>query len=127
MAEEDNATEAAAEAAGGGKMKMIIFAVIGLVLVAIGIFAGPAVMNMISPPEPETDVAAEPVSGPPISIGVTTTEKRSATPAPACPRCAGAIREARHASQVRSRSAVDRQSSWTTASSTRERTRQISR
>jgi len=66
MAEEENPTDGAGEAPGGGKMKMIIFAVIGLVLVAIGVFAGPAVMNMISPPEPETEAAAEPVSGPPI-------------------------------------------------------------
>ena len=66
MAEEENPTEAAGEAAGGGKTKIIIFAVIGLVLVAVGIFAGPAVMNMISPPEPEAEAAAEPASGPPI-------------------------------------------------------------
>ena len=66
MAEEENPTDAAEEAPGGGKMKIIIFAVVGLVLVAVGIFAGPAVMNMISPPEPEAEVAAEPTSGPPI-------------------------------------------------------------
>ena len=66
MADEEKPADGAGEAAGGGKMKMIIFAVIGLVLVAIGIFAGPAVMNMISPPEPETEAAAEPSGGPPI-------------------------------------------------------------
>lgn len=49
-------------------MKMIILGVGGLALVAVGIFAGPAVMNMISPPA-ETDAAAEeaaPVTGPAI-------------------------------------------------------------
>lgn len=57
MADEEN-TEAAAEeeAQGGGMKKMILFGVIGLVLIGIGIFAGPAVMNMISPSE---DVEAE--------------------------------------------------------------------
>ena len=52
MADEENTEAAAAEAAqGGGLKKMILTGVIGLVLVGVGIFAGPAVMNMISPPE----------------------------------------------------------------------------
>jgi len=51
MAEEETPTGDVEESKGGGMKKMIIFAVVGLVLVAVGIFAGPAVMNMISPPE----------------------------------------------------------------------------
>ncbi len=54
MAEENTETETVPEPA-GGKKKMIIFAVAGLVLVGIGIVAGPMVMNMISP----ADVSAE--------------------------------------------------------------------
>lgn len=53
----------------GGMGKMLVFGGIGLVLVAVGIFAGPMVQNMISPPpEPEEgDVAdVEVPSGPPI-------------------------------------------------------------
>jgi flagellar FliL protein len=66
MAEEENSEEAAAEG-GGGKMKMILFGGIGLVLVAVGIFAGPAVKNMISPPEPEAgEEEAVVAAGPPI-------------------------------------------------------------
>lgn len=68
MAEEENAAEAPAEKS-GGMMKMVMFGVAALVLVAIGIFAGPAVMNMISPPE-EVEVAesedATPAVGPAI-------------------------------------------------------------
>ena len=57
MADEENQQEAPQEKSGGAK-KMIIFGVAGLVLVAIGIFAGPAVMNVISPPEePETEAS----------------------------------------------------------------------
>ena len=50
MADEEN-QEAAPQEKSGGAMKMIIFGVAGLVLVAIGIFAGPAMMNLVSPPE----------------------------------------------------------------------------
>ena len=49
MADEENEEQAAE--AGGGKKKLILFGVIGLVLLGAGIFAGPLVMNMISPPE----------------------------------------------------------------------------
>lgn len=70
MAEEETPTEGAEEEAeGGGKKKMIIFGVAGLVLLAVGIFVGPAVMNMISPPEEsegDGDAVAEVVSSPPI-------------------------------------------------------------
>lgn len=70
MADEENTEAVAEEAQGGGMKKMILFGVVGLVLIAIGIFAGPAVMNMISPPEEaagESDEAVAVVAdGPPI-------------------------------------------------------------
>jgi flagellar FliL protein len=68
MAEEDNPTEGAEEQSGGGMMKKIIFGVVGLVLVAVGIFAGPAIKNMISPPPAEVADGEEVVAtdGPPI-------------------------------------------------------------
>ncbi len=69
MAEEENAAEAPAEKS-GGMMKMVMFGGAALVLVAIGIFAGPAVMNMVSPPEEaevaEGEEAAAPAAGPAI-------------------------------------------------------------
>ena len=49
MAEEET-TEGQPEKS-GGMMNMVMFGVAGVVLVAVGIFAGPAVMNMVSPPE----------------------------------------------------------------------------
>ena len=68
MADEENATEGTEEAS-GGKGKMMMFGGIAVVMLVIGIFAGPAVMNMISPPEPEegADAAdAVPAKGPAI-------------------------------------------------------------
>jgi len=65
MADEENATDEAAEKS-GGMGKMIMFGGIAVVMLAVGIFAGPAVKNMISPP-PEEDAAAaeaEPTAGP---------------------------------------------------------------
>ena len=65
MADEENATGEAAENS-GGMGKMIMFGGIAVVMLVIGIFAGPAIMNMISPP-PEEDAAAaeaEPTDGP---------------------------------------------------------------
>jgi len=59
MADEQNESEGTEEKSGGGMMKMVMFGGIGLVMMAVGIFAGPAIMNMISPPEEETDTAAE--------------------------------------------------------------------
>jgi flagellar FliL protein len=50
MADEDNAIEGAAEKSGGGMMKMVMFGGIAVVLLGVGIFAGPAIKNMISPP-----------------------------------------------------------------------------
>lgn len=66
MAEEENPTDGAEESGGGGKMKMIVFGGIGLVLVVIGVVVGPLVMNMISPPEPDEEAVVETSSGPPI-------------------------------------------------------------
>lgn len=67
MADEDK--QDAGESKGGGMMKMIIFGVVGLVLLVVGIFAGPSVMNLISPPEEpavESEAAAAVSTGPPI-------------------------------------------------------------
>lgn len=50
MAEEANANEEVAQQSGGGMKKMLMFGGIAIVMLGIGIFAGPAVMNMISPP-----------------------------------------------------------------------------
>ena len=64
MAEEDNATEGAENK--GGMMKMIIFGVVGLVLLAAGIFAG---MTFMAPAEEAADAEATEVvdaGGPPI-------------------------------------------------------------
>lgn len=68
MADEENTEAAAEDAPGGGMKKMIVFGVIGLVLVAVGIFAGPAVMNMMSPPEEvdADDAVADVAADPPI-------------------------------------------------------------
>ncbi len=69
MAEEETATEGAVEQS-GGMMKKIVLAVAGIALLAVGIFAGPMVKNMISPPEETTEGEAEEEvavdSGPPI-------------------------------------------------------------
>jgi len=66
MAEEETSTESP-ENEGGGMMKMIILAVVGIVLIAVGIFAGPAIQNMISAP-PEAAQGEEVIAdaGPPI-------------------------------------------------------------
>lgn len=70
MADEENTEAAVEEAQGGGMKKMILFGVIGLVLIAVGIFAGPPVMNMISPPNEAVgegdNAVAEVAEGPPI-------------------------------------------------------------
>lgn len=68
MADEEK-TEDVPEEKSGGMMKIIIMGVGGLVLLAIGIFAGPLVMNMISPPDAEVAAEGEveeTPSGPPI-------------------------------------------------------------
>ena len=48
---DENEVEEVAEDSGGGKMKMIVLAVGAILLLAVGLFAGPAIMNMISPPD----------------------------------------------------------------------------
>lgn len=58
MAEEETPAEDSAAQGGGGKMKMIVFGVAGLVLLVVGIFAGPAIRDMISPP-PEAEAESE--------------------------------------------------------------------
>lgn len=66
MADEENQNEEGTEKS-GGMMKLVMFGGIGLVLLAVGVFAGPAIMNMISPPEVEEAAAEEgPKSGPAI-------------------------------------------------------------
>lgn len=76
MADEEDAPEGGeeneldgSEQQPGGKKKLFVFGGIGLVLIAIGIFAVPMIMNMISPPEEEGDegeAVAEVTDGPPI-------------------------------------------------------------
>ena len=71
--------EGAAEEQKGGMMKMIMLGGGAVVLLAIGIFAGPAIQNMISPPadpaaaegaEDEAAEAAAPADGPAIYQGL---------------------------------------------------------
>ncbi len=56
------------EPKGGGLVKKLAFAGIGVVLVAVGIFVGPMFLGGDEPPEGEEgeEAAAEPASGPPI-------------------------------------------------------------
>ncbi len=65
MADEENATEGVEEQS-GGKGKMMIIGGIAVVMLVVGVFAGPAIMNMISPPEPDAEEQAQPAKGPPI-------------------------------------------------------------
>ena len=58
MAEEQNETQVVAEESGGGMMKMIMFGGISIALLVAGVFAGPAIKDMISSP-PAEDVAVE--------------------------------------------------------------------
>lgn len=66
MAEEQNETQVVAEKSGGGMTKMIMFGGIGIALLIAGVFAGPAIKNMISSP-PAEDEAVE--DGAPASAG----------------------------------------------------------
>ena len=50
---EEQVQEEAAEEKSGGMGKMLMFGGIAVVMLVVGIFAGPAVMNMISPPPAE--------------------------------------------------------------------------
>lgn len=64
MADEENTNEQTEEKS-GGMGKMIMIGGIAVVMLVVGIFAGPAIMNMISPPPEETETAeAEPTDGP---------------------------------------------------------------
>jgi len=64
MADEENTSEEAADKS-GGMGKMIMLGGIAVVMLAVGIFAGPAIKNMISPPPEEAAAAdAEPTDGP---------------------------------------------------------------
>ena len=51
---EEGAAEQGAEQKSGGMLKMILIGVGALALLAVGIFAGPAIQNMMSPPADET-------------------------------------------------------------------------
>jgi flagellar FliL protein len=67
MAEDVIDNEDAPVQSGGGLGKMLAFGGVGIVLLAIGIFLGPVVTNMISPPPPpeaETEEVTEPSIGP---------------------------------------------------------------
>lgn len=67
MADEENENEVVEEKSGGGMMKMIMLGAVAVVLLAVGVFAGPAIMNMISPPEEVEEageVDAEPAKDP---------------------------------------------------------------
>lgn len=67
MAEEEENQEEVAEKK-GGMMKMLLMGGGVLGLLAAGVFAGPAVMNIVSPPAEETEAEeeAEPSQKPPI-------------------------------------------------------------
>ena len=64
MADEENSSEETEEKS-GGMGKMIMLGGIAVVMLVVGVFAGPAIKNMISPPPPEEEAGpAEPTSGP---------------------------------------------------------------
>ena len=66
MADEANENPQEEEAKGGGMMKMIMLAVIGLVLLGAGVFAGMTFMGGDEPAEAEAAEEAEPTEGPAI-------------------------------------------------------------
>lgn len=59
MADEENETEAVTEPPKGGMKKVLIMGGGAVALLAVGIFAGPAIQNMISGPSEEDAVAAD--------------------------------------------------------------------
>ena len=64
MADEENSSEETEEKS-GGMGKMIMLGGIAVVMLVVGVFAGPAIKNMISPPPAEEEAAeAEPTAGP---------------------------------------------------------------
>ena len=71
MADEENETQVVEEQQPkGGMMKMLVLGGAALVLLVVGVFAGPAIRNMVSPPADEEGEVAEvtevKVSGPAI-------------------------------------------------------------
>ena len=65
MADEENTSEETEEKS-GGMGKMIMLGGIAVVMLVVGVFAGPAIKNMISPPPEEEVAEVEPSAGPPI-------------------------------------------------------------
>ena len=65
MADEENTSEETEEKS-GGMGKIIMLGGIAVVMLVVGIFAGPAIKNIISPPPEEEAVEAEPSAGPPL-------------------------------------------------------------
>ena len=63
MADEENSSEETEEKS-GGKGKMIMLGGIAVVMLVVGVFAGPVIKNMISPPPEEEAAEAEPTAGP---------------------------------------------------------------
>lgn len=59
MAEEESEIQEVAEESGGGLMKKLMFGGIAIALVGVGVFAGPAVMNMTSAPTEAEAVGEE--------------------------------------------------------------------
>lgn len=59
MADEENETQAGEEKSGGGLKQKLIISGIGVALLMGGVFAGPAIKNMISPPPSEEGEAAQ--------------------------------------------------------------------
>ena len=63
MADEENSSEETEEKS-GGKGKMIMLGGIAVVMLVVGVFAGPVIKNMISPPPEEEAAEAAPTAGP---------------------------------------------------------------
>jgi flagellar FliL protein len=59
---EEQVQEEGVEEQSGGKSKMLLIGGIAVVMLLVGIFAGPAVMNMISPPAAEEGAEADNVA-----------------------------------------------------------------
>jgi flagellar FliL protein len=59
MADDENETQAVAEAPKGGRMKMFVLGGAAVLLLGAGIFAGPAIKNMITPPAAEEGEVVE--------------------------------------------------------------------
>lgn len=66
MADKEEAPDQETPEKSGGMGKMIMFGAIGLALLVVGVFVGPMIKNMISPPEEVAEAEVEPAAGPPI-------------------------------------------------------------